>query len=351
MDRVSRWIKCCFSLLLATAALLTMTIDETLLHPNHDEKHPSLAPLPQPPLSPVVLPQPPAPEAPATVAKDGTGHFLTISDAVEAASNYSVDRYRIHIKGGRYEDLGFRVYRRCDGQHDHHRQPERRRWVARDGHCHSRYPRTWVRGRQLDDGERFGSVKGFGLALICDSSEAAFYGCRFSGYHGTLEANSQRQFYKDCTVEGSHLLLHGGATALFQSCAFFLRTPIPGLKTNAALTGHRRLLRFDRTGFSLQNCSVKRAPDYDRSPSDQSGRIFLGEDLGPAARVVFLQSYLDGIVSPGGWIGWGEDSHPDRAALNAAYFGEYLNYGPGADIRHRNRSSGFVAIKTPATIP
>ncbi|KAG9459469.1 hypothetical protein H6P81_003977 [Aristolochia fimbriata] len=142
MDRASEWLnlKCCLSLLATAVALLI--IIGTLQAYNH-KKHPSLAPLlPQPPLSP----EPPAPRADATVAKDGTGDFRTISEAVKAAPDYSVNRYRIHIKRGRYEEnvnVGPRktkpyVHWRRDEQHNNYRQPERRRPVVRVGNCHSR---------------------------------------------------------------------------------------------------------------------------------------------------------------------------------------------------------------------
>ncbi|KAG9459425.1 hypothetical protein H6P81_003933 [Aristolochia fimbriata] len=165
-------------------------------------------------------------------------------------------------------------------------------------------------------------------------------------YLGTLHAGKKTQFYKDCIIAGSHWVIHGDAKALFETCEIHVRAPIPGQKKNT-LTGQGRRYGTGKTGFSFLGCSVMKAPDYGTLPSGEAV-LFLGEPVGAAARVVFIKSYIDGIISPEGWIGGGSSTTPPGSRKAMIYFGEYLNYGPGAGTSGRvvEAGTGFRAMGT-----
>ncbi|GJS27701.1 probable pectinesterase/pectinesterase inhibitor 12 [Tanacetum coccineum] len=45
------------------------------------------------------------------------------------------------------------------------------------------------------------------------------------------------------------------------------------------------------------------------------------------ARVVFIESYLDGFIDPEGLVSW-----PNKGGLDAVYYGEYGNSGSGSGL-------------------
>ncbi|KAL7214455.1 hypothetical protein ACSBR1_026796 [Camellia fascicularis] len=48
------------------------------------------------------------------------------------------------------------------------------------------------------------------------------------------------------------------------------------------------------------------------------------------SRTVYLQTYLDTLVNPAGWLEW-----DGNFALNTLYYGEYKNSGPGSSTSGR----------------
>ena len=52
-----------------------------------------------------------------------------------------------------------------------------------------------------------------------------------------------------------------------------------------------------------------------------------------------MLSYIDGHVNSDGWLEWNGDF-----ALDSVYYGEYMNYGPGAGVGKRVKWPGFRVI-------
>nr|GEZ57328.1 pectinesterase 2-like [Tanacetum cinerariifolium] len=61
---------------------------------------------------------------------------------------------------------------------------------------------------------------------------------------------------------------------------------------------------------------------------DQYPKAYLGRPWHLGAVTVYMQSFLDDLVDPEGWLEWDGDSA-------TAYYGEYENYGPGSSTDHR----------------
>ncbi|KAG9442996.1 hypothetical protein H6P81_018850 [Aristolochia fimbriata] len=84
-------------------------------------------------------------------------------------------------------------------------------------------------------------------------------------------------------------------------------------------------------------CSVDASPGSDQSGSPP---VFLGRPGGAYSRVVFMQSYLGGLLSPTG-TGWLFDSSlPPATTL---YLKEYNNRGSGVGPAERRISTGEAA--------
>ncbi|TVU21194.1 hypothetical protein EJB05_30818, partial [Eragrostis curvula] len=59
-------------------------------------------------------------------------------------------------------------------------------------------------------------------------------------------------------------------------------------------------------------------------------KTYLGRPWKQYSRTVFLQSELDSLIDPAGWLEW-----DGNFALDTLYYGEYMNTGAGAGASGR----------------
>lgn len=276
-------------------------------------------------------------QANAVVAKDGSGNYKTITEAINAAPSKSTGRYIIRVKAGIYAE---RVKVSKDGI-----------MLVGDGK-----DVTVVTGRisgvTLKSISNFiATGKGFiardmgfentagptnhqAIALLVGSDHSALYRCSIKGYQDTLYAYTQRQFYRECDIYGSVDFIFGNAAAVFQSCNILVRKGIGGRNF---ITAQGRIDPNQNTGFSIHMCKVTAA---DHRKSDPT---YLGRPWKPYSRTVVMQSYLDNIIAPQGWYPWS-----GNFALKTLYYGEYMNSGPGAGTANRVKWPGYHRIRTTA---
>lgn len=202
-----------------------------------------------------------------------------------------------------------------------------------------------------------GPAKHQAVALRCDSDLSVFYRCAFEGYQDTLYAHSLRQFYRDCRVMGTVDFVFGNAAAVFQGCLLLARLPLPAQKNSVTAQG--RLDANMTTGFAFQFCNVSAHDELLAAAASGGGagngtgngtaaavfptQTYLGRPWKQYSRVVFMQSYIGGVVRPEGWLAW-----DGEFALDTLFYGEYMNTGPGAGVGARVRWPGFHVMTTAA---
>ncbi|XP_059625641.1 pectinesterase-like [Cornus florida] len=277
------------------------------------------------------------------VAKDGSGNFTTIGEAVAAAPNKSVTRFVIYIKAGAYfENVELDSNKRM-------------LMFVGDG-----IGKTWVKGnRSVVDGwttfrsatvavvgngfiakgisfENYaGAIKHQAVALRSGSDLSAFYQCSFVGYQDTLYVHSLRQFYRECDIYGTIDFIFGNAAVVFQNCNLYARMPNANQKN--IFTAQGREDPNQNTGISILNCKVAAAADL--IPVQSSFKTYLGRPWKQYSRTVYLLSYIGDLVDPAGWLEWDGDF-----ALSTLYYGEYSNRGPGSNTSARVTWPGYRVI-------
>lgn len=112
-------------------------------------------------------------------------------------------------------------------------------------------------------------------------------------------------------------------------------------KQKITITAQGRTDPNQNTGISIQNSRVMAASDL--VPVLGSFRTFLGRPWKQYSRTVFMQTYLDSLVDPAGWLEWDGDF-----ALNTLYYGEYRNSGRGSATGRRVRWRGYRVITNAA---
>ncbi|GMI73740.1 hypothetical protein like AT4G02320 [Hibiscus trionum] len=278
------------------------------------------------------------------VAKDGTGNFTNITDAVAAAPNNSDTRFVIYIKGGAYLE-NVEVERKKTmlmfvGDGIGKTVVKASRNVV-DGFTTFRSATVAVVGdgfiaKGITFENSAGPSKHQAVALRSGSDLSAFYKCSFVGYQDTLYVHSLRQFYRECDVYGTVDFIFGNAAAVFQGCNLYARKPDPNQKN--IFTAQGREDPNQNTGISILSSKIAAAADL--IPVKSSFKTYLGRPWKEYSRTVIMRSYIDDSVNPAGWLEWN-----GTFGLSTLYYGEYLNRGPGSNTSARVNWPGYRVIK------
>ncbi|KAG5029804.1 hypothetical protein JHK87_013318 [Glycine soja] len=172
------------------------------------------------------------------------------------------------------------------------------------------------------------------VAFRLDSDLSVIENCEFLGNQDTLYAHSLRQFYKSCRIEGNVDFIFGNAAAIFQDCQILVRPRQvkPEKGENNAITAHGRTDPAQPTGFVFQNCLINGTEEYMTlyHSKPQVHKNYLGRPWKEYSRTVFINSFLEVLVTPQGWMPWSGDF-----ALKTLYYGEFESKGPGSYLSQR----------------
>ncbi|KAL3586074.1 hypothetical protein D5086_012941 [Populus alba] len=160
------------------------------------------------------------PKPHVTVAKDGSGDFKTISEALAAMPAKYEGRYVIFVKQGIYDETVTVTKKMVNIT------------MYGDGS-----QKTIVTGnKNFADG-----VQTFRTATF--------------GYQDTLYAQTHRQFYRSCVITGTVDFIFGDAAAIFQNCLITVRKPMENQQN--IVTAQGRIDGHETTGIVLQNCRIE----------------------------------------------------------------------------------------------
>ncbi|XP_057958601.1 pectinesterase-like [Malania oleifera] len=279
----------------------------------------------------------------ATVAQDGSGNFNQISDALSGAPTNSQLRYTIKIKAGTYHEylhiypnqtnlafigdgIGATIItgnRSKSSGFDTLRSAT----VAVEGENFTAKYITFENSAGADSGQA--------VALLSSSNFSAFYSCAFLGYQDTLYMFKGIQFYRECDMYGTVDFIFGSAKAVIQKCNIYARKPPPG--GGNVITAQGRSSLAENNGFSIHNCSIKAASDFN---SRMGVKTYLGRPWGNYATVVVMQCTIDDLIDPEGWLSWGDEK------LSTLFYREYQNWGAGAGTSRRVKWKGYNATNS-----
>ncbi|KAF8409519.1 hypothetical protein HHK36_005596 [Tetracentron sinense] len=281
------------------------------------------------------------------VAKDGSGNYKTVTEAVASAPDNGKSRYVIYVKKGTYKE-NVEVGKK-----------KKNVMITGDG-----MDLTIITGslNVVDGSTTFksatvaavadgfiaqdiwfqntaGPEKHQAVALRVGADQSVINRCRIDAYQDTLYTHTLRQFYRDCSITGTVDFIFGDAAVVLQNCKIIARKPMKGQKN--MLTAQGRTDPNQNTGTSIQNCEIITSSDLE--PVKSSFPTYLGRPWKEYSRTVFMQSYIGDHIDPAGWSEWSGDF-----ALKTLYYGEYSNRGPGAGTSKRVKWAGYRVITDPA---
>ncbi|XP_057436874.1 pectinesterase-like [Lotus japonicus] len=283
------------------------------------------------------------------VAKDGSGRFKTVAEAVASAPDSGKTRYVIYVKKGTYKEnieIGKKktnVMLTGDGMDA----------TIITGNLNVIDGSTTFKSATVAAvGDGFiaqdiwfqntaGPEKHQAVALRVGADQSIINRCRIDAYQDTLYAHTNRQFYRDSFITGTVDFIFGNAAVVFQKCNIVARKPMSNQKN--MLTAQGREDPNQNTGTSIQQCNL--TPSQDLKPVAGSIKTYLGRPWKKYSRTIVLQSSIDSHIDPTGWAEWDAQS---KDFLQTLYYGEYLNSGAGAGTGKRVNWPGFHVIKTAA---
>ncbi|CAL4988951.1 unnamed protein product [Urochloa decumbens] len=267
----------------------------------------------------------------AVVALDGSGTHGSINEAIAAVTaGGGGGRKVIHVKAGRYEESVSisskqkNVMLMGDGKGKTvivgHKS-------AADGYT------TYATATVAAMGSGFiakgltiinsaGPGKGQAVALRVGGDLSVVYQCAIQAYQDTLYVHSNRQFYAEDDIAGTVDFIFGNSAVVIQNCDIQARRPSPGQKDTVTAQG--RTDPNQNTGISIHKCKITGALDLGGT------QVCLGRPWQKYSRTVVMETFLDGSISPAGWLEWS-----GQFALSTLYYGEYGNTGPGSETSKR----------------
>ncbi|KAL6010501.1 hypothetical protein ACLOJK_000934 [Asimina triloba] len=281
----------------------------------------------------------PRANADIVVAKDGSGKYKTIKEALAAVPDRSRKRTVIYVKKGVYyenvrvEKSKWNLMMVGDGM-DRTVVSASKNFVDGTPTFSSATFAVFGKGFTAQDmafRNTAGPAKHQAVALLSASDQSIFYRCRFDAFQDTLYANSLRQFYRDCEIIGTVDFIFGNSAVVLQNCSIRPRLPMPGQQNT--ITAQGKVDPNQNTGISIQNCSIAALGNL------TSVQTYLGRPWKPYSTTVFMQSWMDSGIEPAGWLPWVGDSAPDTI-----FYSEYQNHGPGSSTKNRVKWKGLRAM-------
>lgn len=259
-----------------------------------------------------------------TVAKDGSGDYKYIQDAIDAMRVYPLATITLYIKNGVYNEkialpsdntdvtfIGESVEKTIINFNDYSGRGKLTTFTS--------YTAKISGNRFVAENITFQNSAGpvgQALALYVDADKAVFKNCRFLGNQDTIFASGEtsRQLFTDCYIEGTTDFIFGPSTAVFQNCTI-------KAKSNSFITA-ANTTPGKKYGFVFLDCKV--------ITDSAVNKLFLGRPWRAYAKTVFVRCELPKVITPEGWNNWGNVENE-----KTTYYAEYKNTGEGADVGKR----------------
>jgi pectinesterase len=255
------------------------------------------------------------------VAQDGTGDYTTIQDAINHSPAFPYRRVIIHIKNGIYKEKV--KIPECNPSISLIGESKENTIITYDDYFNKiniGRNSTFYTYTFLVEGDDFiaqnltiknaaGPV-GQAVALSLNANRALISNCNILGNQDTLyvTGTDNKQYFKDCYIEGTVDFIFGKATALFENCT------LHSLK-NSYLTAASTPEGI-AYGFVFNNCKL--------TAEKIATEVYLGRPWRINAKTVFINCEMGNHIHPQGWNNW---SKPE--AEKTSFYAEYNCTGKG----------------------
>ena len=259
-----------------------------------------------------------------TVAKDGSGEYKYIQDAIDAMRVYPLAPITLYIKNGTYNEkielpanntdvtfIGESVDKTIITFSDYSGRGKHTTFTS----FTAKISGNRFRAENITFANTAGPV-GQALALYVDADKAVFKNCKFLGNQDTIftSGETSRQYFVDCYIEGTTDFLFGPATTVFQHCT--IRAKSNSFITAASTTEGKKF------GYVFLDCKV--------IADSAVTKVYLGRPWRAHSKTVFIRCELPKQVAPERWNNWNNPANEQTV-----YYAEYKSTGEGAEASQR----------------
>jgi len=259
-----------------------------------------------------------------TVAKDGSGDFKYIQDAIDAMRVYPLAPITLYIKNGVYNEkidlpatntdvtfIGESVDKTIINFNDYSGRGKINTFTSYT----AKISGNRFRAENISFINSAGPV-GQALALYVDADKAIFKNCRFIGNQDTIFAagESSCQYFTGCYIEGTTDFIFGPGTALFEQSTI-------RCKANSYITA-ANTPKNKKFGFVFMDCHI--------TADAAVNQLYLGRPWRGYAKTVFMHCDLPKQIIAAGWDNWN-----NRENEKTAFYAEYKNTGEGSNVSGR----------------
>lgn len=265
-----------------------------------------------------------------TVAKDGSGDFMTVQEAISAVPDFRNQPTFILIKKGVYKEkivvpssktkivlIGEDLYSTTLTYDDYASKLNKfGEEMGTTGSSSFFLFGNDFTAKNITFENSSGPV-GQAVAMRVSGDRAFFDNCRFLGFQDTLypQGEKSRQYYKNCYIEGTTDFIFGWSTAVFENCEIYSKDG--GQYITAAST-----LEENPYGFIFINCKL--------TGDAPGGKVYLGRPWRIHAKTVFINTEMGSHIRPEGWHNWNKPE-----AEKTVTYAEFGSHGPGANDSQR----------------
>ena len=268
------------------------------------------------------------------VARDGTGEFRTIDEAIEVCRAFMDYHKVIYVKNGTYKEKliipsWLQNIEICG-------ESAEKTIITYDDHANIQIvlgtaePRTQPMGTfrtytlKIEGNaitlknitvENNAARLGQAVALHTEGDRLVFINCRFIGHQDTVYTGvaGTRLFFKDCYICGTTDFIFGPSTAWFENCT--IESLINSYVTAASTP------KDQPYGYVFNNCRLIAQPE--------ATKVYLGRPWRDYGYTLFMNCDLGKHIRPEGWHNW--EKHREQTAR----YLEYNNHGDGAKTTER----------------
>ena len=157
---------------------------------------------------------------------------------------------------------------------------------------------------------------GQAVACLVSADRAYFKKCSFLGFQDTLYTyrKGSRQYYEDCYIQGTVDFIFGWSVAVFNRC--HIHSLGKGYVTAPSTDQHQAY------GYVFYDCQL--------TADEGVEKVYLSRPWRPYAKAVFIRCNLGKHITPEGWNNW---RNPNNE--KTAFFAEYQSTGEGAHLSKR----------------
>lgn len=263
------------------------------------------------------------------VARDGTGEFRNIDEAIEVCRAFMDYHKVIYVKCGTYKEK--LIIPQWLTNIEILGEDRDKTIITYDDHANVKLPgttrgmgtfRTYtvrVEGNSItfrnitieNNSARLGQA----VALHTEGDKLIFVNCRFLGHQDTVYTGTAgtRLYFKDCYIEGTTDFIFGPSTAWLENCTIHS-------KANSYITA-ASTPKDCAYGYVFNNCKLTAAPNVNK--------VYLGRPWRDYGYTLFMNCDLGKHIRPEGWHHWQKERE------QTARYMEYNNRGEGSATSNR----------------